>query len=137
MTLILNCTTTETNTLRARPTCALDHRNGKAEGHSSKNNSDSGFGSRWIGTSSPSRMDGIDQELCQERLSQIGDASDAKCLVASCLGIDGGHEDDRQPRAGRKQSFLQIDTRDSAQMDVQKKTLRFAFGEVIKKQLRR
>jgi hypothetical protein len=80
-------------------------------------------------------VDCIDEQLGQERLSQICDATGIIGSFASGLRVDGRHENDWQITARRDQLPLQLDAGNSAEVNVQDQTLRFAICDAVEKQL--
>ena len=62
---------------------------------------------------------GIQQDLTCERLAQIGDAPGVHRLIARGLVVVRRHEDDRALRSRCRKSALQLDPRNSAEVDVE------------------
>ena len=74
------------------------------------------FTPRPLGHSFPN---GIQQDNTRKRLAQIGDAPGVHRLIVRGLVVVGRHEDDRALRSRCRKSALQLDPRNSSEVDVE------------------
>ncbi len=69
--------------------------------------------------SSHSFPNGIQQDMPCERLAQVGDASGVHRLIARGVVVVPGHKDHGALRSRGRESALQLDPRNSAEVDVE------------------